>query len=94
VLQVPIDELADFALDERRRGGEDPGQISRSARQEMDVWLAARGNGSKGSLRKTSKTSRFTVPTALEAGWKRSLACVVGSDAREQLSGHECSSYP
>jgi hypothetical protein len=43
VLQVPLDEMPDFALDERRRGGEDPEEISRSARHEMDAWLAARG---------------------------------------------------
>jgi hypothetical protein len=43
VLQVPIDDVPDWRLDERHRGGEDTGEIRRSAWQEMARWLAGRG---------------------------------------------------
>jgi hypothetical protein len=43
VLQVPIDDVPDWRLRERRRGGELGGEIVRSAWQEMDRWLAGRG---------------------------------------------------
>jgi hypothetical protein len=43
VLQVPIDEVPDSRLRERRRGGEHPAEIVRSARREMDAWLVDRG---------------------------------------------------
>jgi hypothetical protein len=43
VLEVPVDDVPDWRLDERRRAGEDPKEISRLAWEEMRTWLAARG---------------------------------------------------
>jgi hypothetical protein len=42
-LQVPIDEVPDSRLTERCRAGEDLAEISRSAWQELQRWLAGRG---------------------------------------------------
>lgn len=41
-LQVPIDEVPDPRVDERRRGGESFDEISRSAWRELERWLARR----------------------------------------------------
>ena len=42
VLQVPIEQVPDPRIDERLAAGESPDDIDRSARSELDRWLAAR----------------------------------------------------
>jgi hypothetical protein len=42
-LQVPIEDVPDPRLDERLAAGDDPDELDRLARAELEGWLAGRG---------------------------------------------------